>query len=191
MPKHVAMYGVDLYGDPDAVYGAVAGPVKENAMQTNSNRISASLDGAPITAINTSIDTLETTLSFQLNLTQEEKKTMAKAAEKTAGFLEKCISYMTSNPEFIPGFVDMAEVNKDIALRSHYLQFLLRLRTLISKGEDTLTIINSEIYRACLAYYEAVERAASMGAPGAQAIYNDLKEQFPGRGAAQPKPPTS
>lgn len=190
MPKHVAIYGVDAYGDENAVYGAVAGPVEENSMSTNSNRISIDLTGAPLAAINTALDALEASPAFQLTLTPQEKKDLAKAAEKRAGFMEKCISYMGSHAQFIPGFLDMPEVNKDIAARGHYLQFLLRVRNLMAKGEDAFMVINSEIYRACLAYYEAVERAAGMGAPGAQPIYDDLSEEFPGRGSGPVTPPT-
>lgn len=191
MPKHVAIYGQDSYGDPNAVYGTTPGPVEETNMSTNSNRISIDLSGAPITAINGAVDTLETNLSFQISLTPEEKNAMARAAEKRAGFLEKVISYMGSAPQFIPGYVNMTQVNLDVATRGHYLQFLLRLRVLVAKGEDTLMVINSEIYRAALAYYDSVERAANMGIPGAQPIYDDLKKEFPGRGPTDPKPPAT
>lgn len=193
VPKHVAIYGVDVYGDPDAVYGAVAGPVEVDKMSTNSNRISIDLTGAPMTSINGALDALEASPAFGVTLTPEEKTKLAKASEKRAGFLEKAISYMGSSPQFIPGFVNMTEVNKDITSRGFYLQFLLRLRTLIAKGEDSFMVINSEIYRAALAYYEGVERAANMGVSGAQPIYDDLKKEFPGRGpttSATPASPT-
>jgi len=150
----------------------------------DANRISIDLTGAPITAITGAIDTLDTQLAFQVSLTPDQKARLAKAAEKTAGFMEKCREYIISHPQFMPGFVSMTEWNKDLVARDHYMGFLLRLRTLVASGEDTLMIINSEIYRVCLAYYEGVERGASMGAAGAQPIYDDLKERFPGRGPA-------
>ena len=188
MPKHVAIYGVDVYGDPNAVYGKTPGPVEETNMSMNSNRISIDLTGPPLTSINGALDTLDSSPAFQLTLTPEEKNSMARAAEKRAGFLEKAISYMGSAPQFIPGYINMVEVNKDIVARGQFLQFLLRLRVLAAKGEDTLMVINSEIYRAALAYYESVERGANMGIPGAQAIYDDLKKEFPGRGSGETPP---
>lgn len=189
MPR-VAVYGSgDVYGDPNLVYGPASSGGGTN-MSTNSNRISKDLSGAPITAINGAVDVLDTELAFQISLTPDEKAKMAKAAEKRAGFIEKTRSFIVSHPQFMPGFVNMTEFNMDVALHDHYMSFLLRLRTHVAKGNDTLMVIDSEIYRACLAYYESVERAANMGSPGAQPIYDELSEEFPGRGPASNPPPT-
>ena len=50
-------------------------------------------------------------------------------------------------------------------------------------------VVNSELWMADLAYYQNVRQAAKRGIAGAQAIYDDLKKRFPGRGGAGPAKP--
>ena len=57
--------------------------------------------------------------------------------DKLVAFDEKCANYMTSNPEFIPGYVQPAEVLKDRALRAQFAKFLPQLQLLASKAVDS------------------------------------------------------
>jgi hypothetical protein len=46
--------------------------------------------------------------------------------------------------------------------------------------EDTIMVAGSEAYHAALAVYHNVQTAAKQDIPGAKAIYEDLKNRFPG-----------
>ncbi len=89
---------------------------------------------------------------------------------------------MGTNPEFVPGFIDTAEVRKDRLLRTRFMGFLSEFMTLAEHMDDTMTIPGSEILMADLACYQSVREAAKRGVPGAQQIYDDLRARFPGRG---------
>jgi hypothetical protein len=157
-------------------------------VMTPDNRISATMLAADITAIQTAIATIHTKLPFLLSISNAERQEMAKLGEKSMGFDEKCGAYMASNPEFLPGFVQLAEVDKDRALRAQIMEFWPQIQTLCESLDDTLMIVNSELWMADLAFYQTVREAAKRGRAGADTIYNDLKQRFPG-GNAQPTPP--
>lgn len=148
----------------------------------NDNRVSAVLEDAIVTEILGHIQAIRAALPFLLTLSAQDRRELPKMGDKSIGFDEKCVTYMASNPEFLPGFVDLAEVNKDRALRTTMLRFFADLVTLNDTVDDTLRIVTSEIWMADLAYYQAVREAARRGRPGAEAIYEDLKQRFPGAG---------
>lgn len=89
---------------------------------------------------------------------------------------------MQSNPEFLPAFIDAAEVDKDRALRPQLMQIEAVLQALFEGVTDTLTIVSSEILGADSAYYNVVRDAAKRGVPSAKPIYEDLAQRFPQRG---------
>lgn len=153
------------------------------------NRISASLSGPDIAAISAAIQTIKTKLPFLIGLSDDDRRTMPKMADKSEGAHEKIKGYMNSNPEFTPAFVDAAEVGKDQTLREEILQFYPELKTLFRSVDDTLMQINSELWMADLAYYQNVRQAARRGVKDAQTIYDDLRERFPGHHGG--KPPTT
>jgi len=96
---------------------------------------------------------------------------------------------MVSNPEFMPGFIEMTEVNKDRALMGQLMEFHPQLQAAFEAVDDTVMIVGSEMYMADLAYYQSVREATRRGRPGAETIYNDLKQRFPGSNPAPATPP--
>ena len=171
--------------------GFAPDPPNSNTPMTDDNRISATLTAQDITDINAALQTIRTKLPFLLSITNQERQEMAKLGDKSVGFDEKCAAYIASNPEFLPGFVATAEVSKDRALRAQFMQFWPNLQTLHEAVDDTLMIVNSELWLADLAYYQTVREAARRGRAGADTIYNDLRARFPGgTPAPAPTPPT-
>ena len=149
---------------------------------SESNRVSAVLGDAEIAELRTQIAALRARLPFLVNLSPQDRKELPKLGDKTVGFDEKCQTYMESNPEFLPGFVDTAELDRDRALRSQMLRIAPDLLLLAEQIEDTLTVLGSEIVMVDFAYYQGVREAARRGLPGAQLIYDDLRARFPGTG---------
>lgn len=146
------------------------------------NRISAALNDQDIAELRTLIASARSKLPFMLGLTPTERRELPKLGDKTVGFDEKCRSYMSSHPEFIPPFISVDEVEKDRELRSRFLAFMPEFMMLAEHMDDTLTVLGSEILMADLAYYQNVREAARRGLPGAQQIYDDMRVRFPGAG---------
>jgi hypothetical protein len=159
---------------------------------TDDNRISAVLTAQDITDILAAITTIQGKLPFLLSLTAQQRKELPKMGDKSAAFDEKCYTYMTSNPEFLPGFVELDEVNKDRALREQIVQFYPQLSALYETVDDTLMVLGSELWMADLAYYQSTREAARRNRPGAESIYANLRERFPGAAqTAKPTPPSA
>jgi hypothetical protein len=145
----------------------------------DNNRISVTIPDQTITDVNGHIAAIEALLSFLISRDEGDDNVML--GEKSVGFDEKAAGYMDSNPEFLPGFVDKAEVLKDRAARGQFLKFLPRLRLLAAKAKDTFDVLGNEIYMADLAYYNNTAEAAKHGSPGAGDIHADLATRYPGR----------
>jgi hypothetical protein len=144
------------------------------------NRVSAVLSDEDVTSIQTALTTMRGALPFLVTLSGQERRELAKMGPKSVGFDEKCATYMTNRPEFAPGFVDVAEVQKVRALRSQLLRFAMELQTLASCVDDTVQLVSSEVWLADLDYYKGVREAAKTRQAGAQDAYDDLRVRFPG-----------
>lgn len=155
---------------------------------SNDNRVSAELSAQDVTEVLGALETVRQKMPFLLTLSTQERREMAKMGEKSIGFDEKCAAYMASNPEFLPGFVDIAEVKKDRALRAQLLRCTVAFTALAESMDDTLMVASSELWMADLAYYQAVREAARRGRAGAETIYEDLRLRFPGAGPGSAPP---
>jgi hypothetical protein len=148
-------------------------------MSDNNNRVSVTIPDQTVSDILGHLTAIEALLPFLL--TRDEGDNSVLLGEKSVGFDEKCAGYMTSNPEFIPGFIALPEVLKDRTARIQFLKFLPSLKLLADKAEDTFNVIGNEIMLADLAYYNNTGEAANHGAPGAGNIHDDLATRYPGR----------
>jgi hypothetical protein len=68
------------------------------------------------------------------------------------------------------------------------LRFAAELQTLATSVDDTVQLVSSEVWMADLAYYQSVREAAHRSRAGAQDIYDDLRQRFPGTRASQATP---
>lgn len=167
------------FDDPLVKFDTEA-PVKGTGSMQEDNRISDEMPDADVTAVLGAIALIRSKMPWLLSISQQDRQEMAKMGEKSVGFVEKCRGYMTTNPEFLPGFIQVAEVDKDQALRVQVLRVFAELKTLFDSVGDTTMVLSGEIWMACLAYYQSVREAARRKRPGAEVIYNDLKTRFPG-----------
>lgn len=146
------------------------------------NRISIEITPAKKAAIEAAINTLKTELrDVTQSLSADERESLPRIADKTIAFDEKCETYMASRPDLVPGFIDAAERAKDRKLIADLLPSLRELAPLVQALEDTLALANSDNYMGDLSFYQNVKQAAKRGVTGAAAIYDDLKQRFPGR----------
>ena len=151
-----------------------------NNPMPNDNRISATVSATDKTSILTKIAEIKALLPFLINLTKDERIQLPKLGAGSLAFDEQCASYMASAPNLVPPFVDAAETTKDRALRLVLADVLREVRKLCEMVDDTLMQVGSEIWLADLSFYQTVRQAARRDVAGADAIYDDLKERFPG-----------
>lgn len=169
-----------------------------NRPMATDNRISIVITSAQKTAIANAITALkDATKDILIELDPEDKQALPKIADKTLAFDEKCKAYMTSRPDLIPTYVDMTEMAKDRTAIDDLLPCLRELQPICSAFEDTVTLLYSDVYGGDLGFMQNTKQAAKRGVQGAQTIYDDLKERFPGRpkaggnGGNPPTPPAN
>lgn len=144
----------------------------------NDNAVSAKLSAKDTGDILEAIQTIRSKLPFLRTLTPQERRERTKMGAKTVGFDDKCVAYMQSNPEFLPGFFPVEEVKKDRDLRGQIMRFIAELNSLTQQVDDTLMVVSGEVLMADLAYYQNVRSAAKRGLPGAKGIAEDLQTCF-------------
>lgn len=144
-----------------------------------SNVISLKMSEEDLTAINGALTTLnEKLLPYLIALTAAEKKGLVKMRDKTTPFVEKAVDYAEGNSSLVPAYVDVAEMRTDFDAVSTLINIYRRVEAYMGPLDDTILLSGSEAYKAALQFYNAVKQAAKAGVPGAQAIYDDLKQRF-------------
>lgn len=161
---------------------------RKNIM-ANDNQVSAVLTDQNVTDILGHLTGIEDILTFLLSRPVGDVNVML--GDKSVAFDEKCANYMTTNPEFIPGYVDPAEVLKDRALRDQFAKFMPQLQLLAAKAVATYDVVGNEMMMADLAYYSSTADAAKRGKTSAGDIHDDLATRYPGRATVKPPQPVT
>jgi len=147
------------------------------------NQISVEIPAAVIAEVNQKLQDCKTLLSPYLQgLTTEERKALFKMGDKTVATVQKVKSYMDTNPEFIPAYMDKTEFLKDEAVVTSLTPIGNLATQLASDIDDTLTITGSEALMSALLYYGTAKEAADKGVTTAKPIYDDLSQRFVRRG---------
>lgn len=121
-------------------------------------------------------------------LTAVEREQMLKMGDKTVATVQKTKSYVDTNPEFVPAYMDKAEFLKDEKVVTQ-LNPVSNLATQIATDvSDTIMLAGSEALYSALLYYGQVKEASHKGVPTAKPIYEDLSERFSKR-SRKPKTP--
>ena len=153
------------------------------------NQFHADIPAKVLTDVQQHLDAIKTALApYLLSLTPDERKTMLRMADKTVAFVTKTTDYATTNPSFVPGFVDLAELKQDTAGMAALSPLRQQCEQLALDLDSTVMIAGSEAYGNALTVYGNIKFLARNNQPGAQAAYDDLSVRFPGNPGAGRKP---
>ena len=125
---------------------------------------------------------IETLLPFLIQLTEDERKSLAKVADKRRAFIEKYDTYVRSHPEFVPPIYPVATAESNLDLFHGLTQIVGELTIVFSKMDDTRLASGSIAYVDARHYYNIVHEAVEANVSGARAIYEDMKTLFEGQG---------
>ena len=147
---------------------------------SKTNKVSTAVKAEDLTAMLDAIAVLKEKLPYLITLLPDEKKEMLKMGDKTFAFVTKALEYAVANPN-LGGFIDLVEFDKDVKLINSLLKVLRPLQQIVEQLEDTVMQAGSEAYNEALHFYGTSRVAMKSGHPGAQTIFNDLAERFPGK----------
>jgi len=115
-------------------------------------------------------------------LTADNRKTLFKMGDKTVATVQKVKSYLETNPEFAPVYMDKAEFLKDEGLVTGLTPLGNLAKQLSSDIEDTVMLAGSEALVASMLYYGVAKEAAGKGVATAKPVYEDLSQRFSKKG---------
>lgn len=147
-------------------------------MALTSNRLSVTLTPAAITAIKAAIATVDTQLPFLIGLTNAERKALPKIDVNNKVFVEDALTAINNNGGILPNYINAVEIGKDLELFEQLDELVQLVGQLYDKLKDTQMLAGSEAYVSSLVAYKLFASAADAGLPGAESIYNQLKQRF-------------
>jgi hypothetical protein len=143
------------------------------------NQISVVIPQATVEAVTTKLQECKTMLApFLKTLSARERKQLFKMGNKTVSTVQKTKSYVETNGEFAPNYMDKVEFLKDEAVVTQLGPVVNLANQLAIDVSDTVMLAGSEALKQSLYYYGAVKQAQEKGVASAKPIYEDLSERF-------------
>jgi hypothetical protein len=151
------------------------------------NQINIEIPQAIIDDVVAKLKECKTALAPYLQgLTAKERQEFFKMGDKTVATVQKTKTYVDTNPEFAPSYLDKPSFLKDVAVVTQLLPVVNLATQLATDADDTLLLAGSEALQSAMLYYGQIREANSKGVPTAKPIYEDLSERFK-RGAYKNK----
>ena len=154
------------------------------------NRIDIVMTPAQVTDVKNAITTINTTISFSVSLTTDERASLPKISVANKSFTEDAINAIANNASLFPAYLNVAQMQNDLKLYQQLDELATILRQTLERIEDTRILAGSEAYVAALSVYKLAGAAASAGVEGTDTIYDQLRERFTVSTNTNPTPPT-
>jgi len=145
------------------------------------NLISYELTQERVDEIRNKIAELNKLLDFTIVLTPDERSILPVMGDKTVAFVEKSLEMAKNNPQLLPPYLDVPELQRDLSTAKQINPLISELEIVLAKLNDTSLAAGSEAYSAALVFYNTVKSAQKTNVSGAESLYNELKQRFPGR----------
>ncbi|MCH4829864.1 hypothetical protein BWK60_06490 [Flavobacterium covae] len=143
------------------------------------NQISLEIPQNVLDQVQTKLQECKTLLvPFLQGLTATERMEIFKMGDKTVATAQKVKSYLQTNPEFAPAYMDQAEFLKDEAVVTQLTPLANMAEQLTRDLNDTVMLAGSEAIYNTLLYYGQVREAYAKGIPTAKPVYEDLSQRF-------------
>lgn len=121
------------------------------------NRVSAILTPEDKQAIMEAITTIREKLSFLVDLTPDDRRSLPKMGDKSRAFVKKAAEVAQQNEGILPRAFDLEEMLKDVQLSEDLYPILLAVGQLHELIDDTYLTVGSEAYAGALLIYNAAK----------------------------------
>ena len=143
------------------------------------NQISVEIPASVVAEVTQKLQECKTILApFLQGLTNKQRKDMFKMGDKTVATVQKTKSYVDTNPEFVPNYMDKLEFLKDEAVVTQLNPISNLAKQLYTDTSDTVMLAGSEALKQALFYYGSVNEAQRQAVATAKPIYEDLSKRF-------------
>ena len=123
--------------------------------------ISAELSEEEFNQLVQKLKEIEAPLSFAVNLTADDIKSLYLLGDKSLAFVEAAFRYARERQNLFPGYLEFDEFKKDLNLYNQLKQVQEFLKPLTEKVVDTTRAVGSEAFLAARTFYKAVQDASA------------------------------
>lgn len=156
------------------------------------NQISVRISPEDMTLLNEYLSkSAEILHKYTVEMSAKDRQRKDKFGDKASVYVGKCIAFAKTNPEFIPGFMELEELEKDYDLTKQMSSLIIKVKQIRDSLTATRAIAGFEANRQGNLYYHTVKAAMKMGVTNAITIYNALKFRFAGMGKRPKAKPQS
>lgn len=143
------------------------------------NKISIVIPPADLVAINEAVAVLKEKLDpLLIALTPSQRQNRFKMGEASKPFVEKVLEYANSNPEFLPAFAKLTEMQQDWKAHQELTPVFNILNQINSNLSDSIMDLGVDLMKKSNAYYKSVQMGVKLDVPNAKPIDADLKVRY-------------
>jgi len=124
------------------------------------------------------IEAINTLLPFLINLTIQQRIRLPKMNHRRKPFVEKTLYYAKANPSFIPSYIDIEAMKRNLDLYNKLTKIEEQINILKEKISDTIIGCGSDCFDTGLAIYKAYQIAGDSDVPGIDSALKDLGKFF-------------
>jgi hypothetical protein len=147
-----------------------------------SNYISAALSAEDQQRILGHLAEIRKILSFSINLTSTQKRSMPMLNDGRRPFAEKCMSFAANDARIVPPYTDLSALKEDLALYDMIGPIEMESASVAEMISNIRMAAGSDAYVASLSIYNSAKGAAKLGLPGSKAIVDELSKLFESQG---------
>lgn len=138
--------------------------------------ISATLTVAERDEVLAAFNTIRQKLPFLVDLTAEDRRSMAKMGDKSNAFVNKAVEVANQYPDIIPRAFNIEEMKKDVELLQMLQPILMAANQVQDLIEDTFMQVGSEAYMAALSIYNYTKN--SPAGTALEGVVDDMGRRF-------------
>ena len=116
------------------------------------------------------------------SLTPAERGKFSRVKYEKQIWIDKVKMHIDQQPDKVPAYINKEEFIKDYTVHAILTELLILAKTEFELMQDTHLLLGYDLDVNALRYYRSIKTAAKNNDPGAQTIFDDLKQQFEGRG---------
>jgi hypothetical protein len=117
-------------------------------------------------------------LSFLVNLSVEERKTLPVMGPGSIKFTEDSLGYAEKHPNIVAPYLDIAEQRRDLTLAKQLYDIIEVIGPLWEEITDTYMAVGAEAFAAGRVFYKSLKAASDQGVPGTDTIAADLGRRY-------------
>jgi hypothetical protein len=115
---------------------------------------------------------------FANTFTSKDRSRLIGGGIKNLGFIETAFESSSSNPRFVPPYLNMIEFGESITDFTRKRSLLKRLQQFEQQVSDSMLLASDAAYHHALEYYSSVKEASRQRVAGAEVEYKLLSAYF-------------